>query len=79
MAAVVANLSLVRGHSRRQAEAAGALPAEAAAASQNGPSPTSRCLSIFDVGLVPLDKGEGVVQARVLPSGASAPLVDQFR
>ena len=36
MAAVVANLSLVRGHSRRQAEAAGALPAEAAAASQNG-------------------------------------------
>ena len=36
MAAVVANLSLVMGHSRRQAEAAGALSAEAAARLQNG-------------------------------------------
>ena len=36
MAAVVANLSLVMGHSRRQAEAAGALSAEAAARFQNG-------------------------------------------
>ena len=36
MAAVVANLSLVMGHRRRQAEAAGALSAEAAARFQNG-------------------------------------------
>ncbi|HEY4960052.1 MAG TPA: IS1182 family transposase [Terriglobales bacterium] len=36
MAAVVANLSLVMGHSRRQAEAAGAASAEAAATPQNG-------------------------------------------
>jgi Transposase DDE domain len=36
MAAVVANLSLVMGHCRRQAEAAGALSAEAAATLQNG-------------------------------------------
>ena len=36
MAAVVANLSLVMGHRRRQAEAAGALSAEAAARLQNG-------------------------------------------
>jgi transposase len=36
MAAVVANLSLVMGHCRRQAEAAGAVSAEAAAAPQNG-------------------------------------------
>jgi len=35
MAAVVANLSLVMGHCRRQAEAAGAVSAEAAAAPQN--------------------------------------------
>ena len=36
MAAVVANLSLVMGHWRRQAEAAGAVSTEAAAAPQNG-------------------------------------------
>jgi hypothetical protein len=36
MAAVVANLSLVMGHYKRQAQAAGALSAEAAAAPQNG-------------------------------------------